>query len=89
MEAQACGAPVIAFGKGGALDTIKDGETGLFFEEQTLESLENTFTRFGTMHFDEQKIREHAKQFSAEKFREKLNEVVLSRSGRSRSSASV
>ena len=82
MEAQACGAPVIAFGKGGALDTIKDSETGIFFEEQTLESVEKTFQRFSTMHFDEQKIREHAKQFSAERFRKKLNEIVLSRSGR-------
>ena len=39
VEAQACGTPVIAYGRGGALETVKDGETGCFFNEQTVESI--------------------------------------------------
>ncbi|OGJ56559.1 hypothetical protein A3D88_00005 [Candidatus Peribacteria bacterium RIFCSPHIGHO2_02_FULL_52_16] len=76
MEAQACGTPVIAYGKGGALDTIIDGETGVFFEEQTVESLEKTFRRFSTITFDEDKIREHAKKFSAGQFRKQWKEIL-------------
>ena len=39
IEAQACGTPVIAYGKGGALETILDKKTGLFFKEQTVSSI--------------------------------------------------
>ncbi len=76
LEAQACGTPVIALGKGGALDTIVNGKTGLFFAEQTVESLRDALDRFDTMQFDRAAIREHAKQFSVEKFQEKLKSFV-------------
>ena len=76
LEAQACGTPVIAFGKGGALDTVKDGETGVFFKEQTVDAFKDAFERFETMQFDANVIREHAKQFSAKRFREKILGVV-------------
>ncbi|MFP3515252.1 glycosyltransferase family 4 protein [Pseudomonas sp. SIMBA_077] len=69
VEAQACGTPVIAFGKGGALETVIDGETGILFHEQTIpaiqeavNSLENSFE------FCPQKIRQHAELFSEERF---------------------
>jgi len=39
VEAQACGTPVIAFGKGGATETVIEGETGLFFYEQSSEAI--------------------------------------------------
>ncbi|MBU0766326.1 glycosyltransferase [Patescibacteria group bacterium] len=76
LEAQACGAPVVSLGKGGALDTVIDGVTGVFFEEQTRESLKDAIDRFEKMDFDRNAIREHARQFSAEKFREKINSVI-------------
>lgn len=76
LEAQACGTPVIAFGSGGALDTVKDGETGVFFREQTVTSISNAIQRAESIPFDPQTIREHAKQFSATRFRERMKEVV-------------
>ena len=76
IEAQACGTPVIAYGKGGVLDTVVDGETGVFFAEQTMESLRDAIERFEKMEFDSEHIREHARQFSAERFREKILSVV-------------
>jgi glycosyltransferase involved in cell wall biosynthesis len=72
LEAQACGTPVIAFGSGGALDTVKDDETGVFFKEQTVSSITDAIHRFESLTFDPEKIREHAKQFSAKRFRERI-----------------
>ena len=46
VEAQACGTPVIAFGKGGATETVIDGETGLFFHEQTSEAIVKAVDEF-------------------------------------------
>jgi glycosyltransferase involved in cell wall biosynthesis len=46
LEVQACGRPVIAFGKGGALETVIDNKTGIFFEEQTPDSLADAILRF-------------------------------------------
>ena len=79
LEAQACGTPVISLGKGGALDTVKNGVTGVFFEEQTVESLKDAIDRFEKMKFDPEVIREHARQFSAERFRKSIQELVLSK----------
>jgi glycosyltransferase involved in cell wall biosynthesis len=76
LEAQACGTPVIALGKGGALDTIVDGTTGLFFAEQTQESLENAISRFKAMTFDRAVIRKHAEQFSLVRFKERLAQEI-------------
>lgn len=76
LEAQACGTPVIALGKGGTCDTVKHEETGLFFEEQTPESLIRTLQRFALMHFDKRKIRYHARQFGSSAFRKTLKTIV-------------
>jgi len=76
LEAQACGTPVISLGKGGALDTVKDGVTGVFFAEQSVESLKDAIDRFDKMTFNSEMIREHAEQFSAERFRGKITEVI-------------
>lgn len=76
IEAQACGTPVICFGKGGVLDTVIDGETGIYFAEQSVESLTEAITRFEKMTFDSEKIREHARQFRAQQFRKRLAETI-------------
>ena len=76
LEAQACGTPVIALKKGGALDAIQENTTGVFFEEQILRSLEEAIDRFETINFDPKKIREHARQFSAERFQEAIQNVI-------------
>jgi glycosyltransferase involved in cell wall biosynthesis len=76
VEAQACGTPVIGFGKGGALETIVEGKTGLFFREQTIESLKEAVQRFEQVSFDPAVIRTHAERFSAERFRREFAELV-------------
>jgi glycosyltransferase involved in cell wall biosynthesis len=76
LEAQACGTPIIAFGKGGSLETVQDGQTGLFFKEQTIESLIEAVNRFEKMSFDPNTIRSHAESFSADRFRLELHTLV-------------
>jgi len=76
VEAMSCGRPVIAFGKGGALDTVVDGETGILFGEQTVESLKGAIEKFEGMKFDKQKIRKHALKFDESVFKEKIREFV-------------
>jgi glycosyltransferase involved in cell wall biosynthesis len=76
VEAQACGTPVIAFGKGGSLETVIDGETGIFFNEQTVDSLFEAITRFDASHFDPLRIRAHAEGFSEVRFRAEFRAFV-------------
>lgn len=68
VEAQACGTPVIAFGKGGVLETVLDGKTGVFFYEQTIDDLLCTIKKFETLQFDHYFIHKHAQSFSTERF---------------------
>lgn len=78
LEAQAAGAPVIAWRRGGVTETIVDGETGLFFEEQTVESLMDAVNRFeqhaGT--FDVARLRANAARFSKERFQREFTAWV-------------
>ncbi|RDI07967.1 glycosyltransferase [Flavobacterium sp. AG291] len=76
IEAQACGTPVIAFGYGGVLETVKKNETGVFFDEQTVHSLTDAVGRFEQLHFDYAKIRSHSLQFSKERFEKEIKEYV-------------
>jgi glycosyltransferase involved in cell wall biosynthesis len=70
VEAQACGTPVIAFGKGGVTETVIDGETGIFFSEQTVGSLQAAVREFetGDADFRPVAIRRNAMRFSVERF---------------------
>ncbi|WP_443739693.1 glycosyltransferase [Treponema sp.] len=80
VEAQACGRPIIAFGKGGALETVVNEKTGVFFEEQSVGSLVKAIEEFEKLDkentFNPKKIREHAEKFSAENFRKNLSEQI-------------
>lgn len=69
VEAQACGTPVIAYGKGGVLETIRPGETGLFFDQQTPGAVCQAVRKFEKEHFEPEVIRLNAERFSAERFR--------------------
>ncbi len=79
VEAQACGTPVIAYGRGGALETIIDGETGLFFNEQTPDSIVAAIDRFEGQPpmCDAAAIRQHALRFSTARFCQELSEFVI------------
>src|SRR5258708_433554 len=76
VEAQACGTPVIAYGKGGALETIKEGITGEFFSEQTKESLVEKLKSFNDEKYNAQTIRENALQYDKKNFQRKIKDFV-------------
>lgn len=71
VEAQACGTPVIAYGKGGVTETVVAGETGVFFSEQTTQSLQNGVREFEALGavFHAERCRINAEKFSVERFR--------------------
>lgn len=77
VEAQACGTPVIAFGKGGALETVIDGKTGVFFFEQTEAAIRQAIDKFeNEFEFHPQFIRQHAMSFSTERFNAQFKAFV-------------
>lgn len=69
VEAQAAGKPVIAYRSGGALETVIEDKTGLFFDEQTAEAIIGAVKRFETGHFDPKDARANAQKFSKEEFK--------------------
>jgi glycosyltransferase involved in cell wall biosynthesis len=79
IEANAAGCPVIAFREGGAIDTIKEGVTGLFFDKQTPQSLieaMDVFEKSGETLNNRQAFNEHVKQFSQAVFIERIKRVL-------------
>ncbi len=76
VEAQAAGRPVIAFGQGGALDTVVEGQTGLFFRQQSVEALIQTIEQFERTSFDPTAARANAERFSVERFKQQLGDFV-------------
>jgi glycosyltransferase involved in cell wall biosynthesis len=76
LEAMASGRPVIAYGEGGALESVVAGVTGEFFPKQTVESLVAVLRSFKPAKYDSQKIRAHAMKFDAEVFKKKIRAVV-------------
>jgi len=79
LEAQSCGRPVIAYRSGGALETVLEGETGTFFDQQTPEALMEAVRRFEAASFDKQTCRNNALRFSVEGFKERLGQYVEDR----------
>jgi glycosyltransferase involved in cell wall biosynthesis len=76
VEAQACGRPVVALARGGALETVKDGETGVLFGEPTAAALAAALERVGGTVFDSGRIRAHAEGFSRERFSRQMRAVI-------------
>jgi glycosyltransferase involved in cell wall biosynthesis len=76
VEAMSAGRPVIAFAGGGALESVVAGQTGVFFAEQTPDSVKEAINHFQTLKFDSQKIRKHAEKFSKERFKKELNDFI-------------
>ena len=77
LEAQACGTPVIAYNKGGARETVINGKTGIFFEEQTPESLIDAVKRFQGMKFKMEDMVLNARRFNRERFKKEIWEFVM------------
>ena len=76
LEVNACGRPVIAYQGGGALDTVKPGVNGLYFSDQTVESLAGVLQRFDESEFVPELIRKHAEQFDEARFVRQLQQMI-------------
>ncbi len=76
LEVNACGRPVVAFGAGGALDTVVDGETGTLASEQTVPSFIAAIERLETLPFDAELARAHALNFSRRHFESRMQHIV-------------
>ncbi len=76
LEAMACGKPVIAYGKGGALETVVEGVTGTFFYEQTREALASAVERASSTFFNHETIRAHALKFSRAVYKNRMEKFI-------------
>ncbi|MBQ4133734.1 MAG: glycosyltransferase [Desulfovibrionaceae bacterium] len=78
VEALASGTPVIAYGRGGILDTVKDGQSGVFFSKQTEEDLLEAVARFEEQenNFDASRLASEAQRFSEERFIREMREII-------------
>lgn len=76
VEAQAAGTPVVALGKGGALETVVDGRTGLFFREQTVDSLCGAIEDLESRQWSAETCRANALRFTKAVFLEKMKGVI-------------
>ncbi|NNM15359.1 MAG: glycosyltransferase, partial [Bacteroidia bacterium] len=78
IEAQACGTPVITYGKGGSLETVINNKTGRYFKEQTVEEIVDAVRGFEKegIEFTPAQIREHATNFDRHRFRYLFKEYV-------------
>jgi len=76
LEAMASGRPVIAYGKGGALETVIDGQTGVFFQKQTVPSLIKAIQDFDSNRYNPELIQKHASKFSEERFLQEIQGFI-------------
>jgi len=82
LEVMAAGRPVIAYGRGGALETVIDGQTGIFFDDQSTDALVAAVERFeamGSQFEDRAAIRAHAQRFSTESFKSKIHAFIATK----------
>jgi glycosyltransferase involved in cell wall biosynthesis len=79
VEAMAAGRPVIGLGRGGLLETVVEGKTGLFFPEASPESLIEAVARFSVADFDPVRLSKHAAGFSRERFKKEMKKFVASK----------
>lgn len=76
VEAQACGRPVVALGRGGATETVVDGETGVLVADDTVPAWADALTHAATRAWDGTRIRRHAERFSHARFRAEFRHAV-------------
>lgn len=76
VEAAAAGRPTVAFAAGGALETVVEGATGIFFREPQARALAGALQALPALHFDVQRMQGHARMFSADVFRSKFSALV-------------
>jgi glycosyltransferase involved in cell wall biosynthesis len=79
LEAQASGAPVVAYGRGGALDTVRDGETGVLFHEQTGTALSHAIDKVSSLRLNKRQLRDWALGFSRDSFENRMKDFIDAR----------
>lgn len=81
VEAQACGTPVIAYGRGGVRESVVENSTGIFFENQTADSIVNAIEKFEGLQngFNPDTIRKNAERFNKKRFKKEFEEFVKSK----------
>jgi glycosyltransferase involved in cell wall biosynthesis len=84
VEAQAAGVPVIAYGRGGARDTVEDGVTGVLYDDPGVEGLSAAIERFETLSFDDGELRRRAARFAPERFRSEIADLLTTLNGEAR-----
>ncbi len=82
VEAMACGKPVIALGRGGVLETVRSGETGIFFDEPTPAAVRTAIDRAGAIRWDEAVIRNQAERFGRKRFEAEIDAWLAEESAR-------
>ncbi len=76
VEAQACGRPVVALAEGGALESVRDGETGVFFSESSPEALSDAIDRVSSLRFNRMAVRTWALGFSRQRFKDRIKAYI-------------
>jgi glycosyltransferase involved in cell wall biosynthesis len=76
VEAQACGRPVVALARGGALETVIDGDTGVLFDEPAVAPLAAALERVAAMRVDTDRLRAHAERFSGDRHRQQMQDLI-------------
>jgi len=76
LEAQACGRPVVALGRGGAVETVRHGETGLLVDELSTEAFSDAVAKAVQERFDVAAVREHAEHFGSQRFGDQMEDLV-------------
>jgi glycosyltransferase involved in cell wall biosynthesis len=76
VEAQACGRPVVALRRGGVLESVIDGETGVLVPEATVDAFARGLERFARLRFDPARLRANAERFSRERHMQQMTAVI-------------
>jgi glycosyltransferase involved in cell wall biosynthesis len=76
LEAMASGRPVIAYGRGGALETVVDGRTGLLFEEQSVDCLDDALTRLDRLSLAPADLMAHARSYDLQRFKVEMRAAI-------------
>ncbi|MCX7919506.1 MAG: glycosyltransferase [bacterium] len=76
LEAMSCGRPVIAYRKGGVVESVIDTVTGIFFDEPTPEAINHAITRFEQTTFSSEQIRQHALKFDKQRFIDQIERYI-------------
>jgi glycosyltransferase involved in cell wall biosynthesis len=76
VEAQACGTPVVALGRGGAVETVIPGTTGMLVDEPSAPAFADAVARVTQTAFDPAAIRAHAERFSRERFVREISDLI-------------